>query len=272
MGITATASLAAVVMAIFLTRPAGDSVVIGTLARSNDGGIEVRSGFLRHRVLKVGGALRVDDTLTTRGSALVSLSRGGTLRIAAGSVLGVTGVTQLSVERGLIYVDLPPDSTHANPLRVMTRAGAVEHLGTEFEVMSDDQAVRIRVREGQIQFLGRSQTIVANAGTELLAMPGGPVTQRPVDTFGRDWLWTVALAPNYEIEGHRLIGFLYWVSRELGRPLEFADDPAREVARQTILHGSVNDQAPLDALSTVLATTSLTYDISGDTLRIYVRR
>lgn|ERR1039458_3700065 len=271
-GITAAASLGAVVMAIFLTRPAGEPAVIGSLARSNDGGIEVRSGLLRHRVLNVGDPLRTEDTLTTRGSVLVSLARGGTLRIAAGSVLSVTGITQLSVERGLIYVDLPPDSTHANPLRVMTRAGAVEHVGTEFEVMSDNQAVRIRVREGQIQFLGRSQTIIADAGTELLAMPGGQVARRPVETFGRDWLWTAALAPNCAIEGHRLIGFLSWISRELGRPLEFADAQAREVAQQTILHGSVNDQAPLEALSTVLATTSLTYEFRGDALRIYSRR
>jgi ferric-dicitrate binding protein FerR (iron transport regulator) len=269
-GFAVAASLAAVAVAFFATRPVENSSVVGSIARLKDGGIEVRSWVFGHRTLQVGDALRVGDTLTVRGPTLVTLARGGTLRIAAGSILGVTGVTQLSMERGLIYVDMPPsDSTNSNPLRVTTRAGAVEHVGTEFEVMSDDQTVRIRVREGQIRLLGQSQTIVADAGTELLATPRGQVTQRPIDTFGRDWLWIAALAPDYEIEGRPLIGFLRWVGREMGRSLEFADAHAREVADHAILHGSVKGQSPLDALSTVLATTSLTYEISGDALRIH---
>jgi hypothetical protein len=256
-------------VAWFVARPADESIVVGNLARFSDGSIEVRSWVFGHRTLQVGDALRVGDALTARGPTLLTLARGGTLRIVGGTTLGVTGPMQLSFERGLLYVDMPPGSPTTNPLRVTSRAGTVEHVGTEFEIMSGDQSVRIRVREGQIRFLGQSQTIVADAGTELLAMPGGQVTERPVDTFGRDWLWTAALAPDYEIEGSSLIEFLHWVSREMGRPLDFADAHAREVADHTILHGSVKGQAPMDALSTVLATTSLNYEISGDTLRIH---
>jgi hypothetical protein len=268
-GIAAAVGLLAAAVAWFVARPADESIVVGNLARFSDGSIEVRSWVFGHRTLQVGDALRVGDALTARGPTLLTLARGGTLRIVGGTTLGVTGPMQLSFERGLLYVDMPPGSPTTNPLRVTSRAGTVEHVGTEFEIMSGDQSVRIRVREGQIRFLGQSQTIVADAGTELLAMPGGQVTERPVDTFGRDWLWTAALAPDYEIEGSSLIEFLHWVSREMGRPLDFADAHAREVADHTILHGSVKGQAPMDALSTVLATTSLNYEISGDTLRIH---
>jgi FecR protein len=268
-GMAAAAGLAALMVGFFSMRSTGEPVVIGSLARLNDGGIDVRSGFLRQRALKVGNPLRVGDIVVTRGLALVTLARGGTLRIGAGSTVSVTQPTQLSLERGLIYVDMPLGSTASNPLRVITRAGAIEHLGTAFEVMSDQQVVRIRVREGRIRISSGSAVWVADAGIELLTTSGDQFSQRPFATFGRDWLWIAALAPDFQIEGQPLIGFLRWVSRELGRPLDFADDHAREVADTTILHGSVHGQAPIDALATVLATTSLTYALRDDRLWVH---
>jgi hypothetical protein len=62
------------------------------------------------------------------------------------------------------------------------------------------------------------------------------------------------------------MGFLRWVSRETGRPLNFADAKARQIADRTVLHGSVLHQAPIDAMSNVLATTSLTYEIRGNAI------
>jgi hypothetical protein len=272
LGLAAAASLAALTVGIFSMRSTGDSIVIGSLARLNDGGVDVRSGFLRHRALQVGNPLRVGDTLVTRGLALVTLSRGGTLRIGAGSMISVTDSTQLSLERGLIYVDMPPAATASNPLRVATRAGAIEHLGTEFEVMSDQQWVRIRVREGRIRLSRGSGVWETDAGTELLIKSDEQPSRRPFATFGRDWLWIAALAPDYVIEGQPLIGFLRWVSRELGRPLDFADAHAREVANTTILHGSLRGQAPVDALATVLATTSLTFELRGNSIWVHSSR
>jgi FecR protein len=268
LGLAAAAGFTALIVGIWSMRPTGESMVIGSLARLNDGGVEIRSGLFQHRALQVGEPLRVGDTLMTRGLALLTLARGGTLRVGAGSRLSVNQPTQLSLERGLMYVDMPPGSTASNPLRVMTRAGVIEHLGTEFEVMSDQQLVRIRVPEGQIRISRGSAVWVADAGTELLATRGDQFSQRPFATFGRDWLWIAALAPDYQIEGQPLIGFLRWVSRELGRPLDFADAHAREVADSTILHGSLHGQEPLVALATVLATTSLTYELRGD--RVWV--
>jgi hypothetical protein len=264
--LAAAAALAAVSAGLWLANPSVQAVSIGSMTRVAADGLEVRSGFLRHRRLKSGDPLRVGDRLTTGGPLLVTLARGGTLRIAAGTSLNIIGPARLALERGRIYLDIPPESSAVMPLRVATSAGIVEHVGTEFEVMSDDRAVRVRVREGRIRFLGRADTIVADAGTELLATPDKPISRRPIDTYGGDWLWTAALAPDYEIEGRSLIGFLAWVSRELGRPLDFSDAQARQIADRTILHGSVRDETPLDAMSNVLAATSLTYEIRGDTI------
>jgi hypothetical protein len=199
---------------------------------------------------------------------LVALRRGGTLRVAADSSLEFTAAGRVSLARGLIYVDIPPGSGNSPPLRILTHAGVIEHVGTAFEIKSDGRSVRVRVREGRIRFLGDNATVLADAGTELFATPGKALSERSIDVYGSEWLWAAALAPYYEIEGMPLIGFLQWVSRELGRSLEFADVNARQIADRTILHGSVIHQAPVEAMSNVLATTSLTYEIRGATILV----
>ena len=229
-GFAAAAGLVAVTLAIVLSAPVGDSALFGSVARLNDGGIELRSGWFRSQTLQVADALRVGQHLTVHGSALVTLPGGGSLRIGAGSSLYIAQATELSLERGLIYVDTPLGETPSNPLRVATVAGVVEHVGTQFEVMSDSKAVRIRVREGKVRFSSASGELEASAGTELLTMSGGQVARQSIPTYGRDWLWTAALAPDYDIEGRSLMGFLQWASRELGRPLDFADRQSRDVA------------------------------------------
>jgi hypothetical protein len=262
----AAAVVAAVGVAPWIARPPAQTIPMGSISRTDEGALSVLSAHFRSRNLTKGGELRVGDRLTAQGPALVALARGGTLRISARSELAVTSPSQISLERGLIYLDIPSGTGAGDPLRIITKAGAIEHIGTEFEVLSDDAAVRVRVREGRIRFVGRIDAVVADAGTELLAAPGKAIVQRPIETYGRDWLWTAALAPDYEIEGSSLIGFLRWVSRELGRPLNFADANARQIADRTVLHGSVRHQAPIDAMSNVLATTSLTYEIRGNAI------
>lgn len=263
----AAAAIAAVTIALLVERPYIPSASIGSIAKLSGGGLEVSFGIFRRRKLVAGDALRVGDRFTTQAPVLVTFAHGGTLRIAEGTSAHVTASSQLSLERGLVYLDFSPQPTVSNSLRVITREGAVEHIGTEFEVMSSDQAVRVRVREGSIRFIGASSTLVAGAGTELLAS-GDKVSQRSIATYGHEWLWTVALAPDFEIEGRPLNGYLQWASRELGCHLVFADSQARDLADLTILHGSVRGHTPADALADVLATTSLTYEINGGTLWI----
>ncbi|MDB6082152.1 MAG: hypothetical protein JWN43_33 [Gammaproteobacteria bacterium] len=269
--LAAAAALAAVTV-LWVARPVTQAASIGSMAQMGEEGVTVRTGLLQRRTLKNGDLLRVGYRFTTLAPVLVTLTRGGTLRIGAPSSLAVTGPGEVSLENGLVYLDIPPGLSTANPFRVITSAGAVEHVGTEFEVKSADRTVRIRVREGRIRFRGPDDTVVADAGTEILASPGKTVSTRSIDTYGGDWSWTMALAPNYEIEGKPLMGFLTWVSRELGRSLDFADADARQIADHTILHGSIHNQAPMDAMSNVLATTSLTYEIRGDTIWVHSGR
>jgi ferric-dicitrate binding protein FerR (iron transport regulator) len=264
------ASLAAAVLVIAVTTAwfakfAGEPVVFGSISRSEVNGIGMRHA---------GDLLRAGDTVRTQGPMLVLLAAGGSVRMAADSIVDITSATEIRLERGKIYVDLPPVPAAAARLNVWTHAGMIEHVGTGFEVLSDDSSVRIRVREGRIRLkavpgaAGDSNVVLAAAGTELLAVSGDGIARRPVLTYGSDWGWVANLAPTYEIEGQPLLNFLQWVSRELGRRLEFGDSEARDIAARTILHGSIRDHDPLDALANVLATTSLRYEILGDAIRV----
>jgi hypothetical protein len=263
----AVAALGAAAVVLLMTRHP-DQTAIGSLSKAS-AGLEVSTGLLRHRTLAVGEAVRAGDRLTARGAALIALTRGGSLRVAAGTDLELASPTQVALGRGLIYLDFPPGASAANPVRITTWKGTIEHVGTEFEVMSDDREVRVRVREGRIRFQSQSAMVVADAGTELLAASGNDVSRRSIDTYGGEWLWTTTLAPDYEIEGQPLIGFLQWVGREMGRRVDFDGSRTREVAERTVLHGSIRGQPPLDALSNVLASTSLAYELRGD--KIWIR-
>ncbi|MDB6088013.1 MAG: hypothetical protein JWN85_797 [Gammaproteobacteria bacterium] len=248
--------------------PVTAPVSFGSIARSETGDVEVRSALVLHHALHAGDVLRTGDKFTAQGPTLVALSSGGTLRIAGNSVVEITSATEIRLERGMIYVDKPPALGGSGRLRVLTQAGLLEHLGTAFEVLSEGQKVRVRVREGRIRMHTGSSDVVADAGTELLATPDREVSQHPIPTYGGDWLWVAALTPDYDIEGQALLGYLQWVTRELGQRLEFADAHAREVAERTILHGTVRGRAPLDSLANVLATTTLAYELRGDTIWI----
>jgi ferric-dicitrate binding protein FerR (iron transport regulator) len=262
--LAATIAVCALALGWF-ARPGGTAAAsFGSISRLNSGDLDVRFAMVRHHSLQAGSPVRVGDILTAQGPALISLAGGGTLRITGATVVHVMGANEIRLERGLIYVDKPLAAS--GNLRVLTRAGTVEHVGTEFEILSTDQQVRVRVREGRIRLRSASGDVMADAGTELLATSDGKVVQHSINTYGRDWLWVAALAPEYEIEGHPLVDFLQWVSRELGQPVKFADEHAREVAEHTILHGTVHGRAPLDALANVLATTTLVYEMHGETI------
>jgi ferric-dicitrate binding protein FerR (iron transport regulator) len=267
----AWASLAAAVLVIAVTTAwfakfAGEPAVFGSISRADGNGIDMR--------FHAGDPLRTGDTVKAHGPMLVLPAAGGSLRIAADSTVRIASAAEIRLERGKVYIDLPPAPDRLARLNVWTHAGLIEHVGTGFEVLSDDTGVRIRVREGRIRLrstaaAGNAKAILADAGTELLAVSGGAIVQRPVATYGPDWSWVASLAPAYEIEGQPLLDFLQWVSRELGRRLEFGDAHAHDIAARTILHGSIHDHEPLDALANVLATTSLRYEVLGDAIRVH---
>jgi len=262
------AGLAAIiVIAVVVLRSTGKPDTLGVIARIEGDGLILRHTFLPDRKLAVGTTLHSREVFTAGGSVLIELKEGGTLRVARGTRLEVTGGGAVAVEEGEAYADLPPGSTRASTFVVRTPFGLVEHLGTQFDV-SVNNDLRIRVREGRVRLRRDSDTETVAAGTELLVPRNGPTTQRAIATHGPEWSWVEALEPDYVIENRALIEFLQWAARETGRRLSFMDEHAHEVAEETRLHGSISGLSPGKALETVLTTTSLRYEFEDGVVKV----
>ena len=231
------------------------------------GMVELR-GWWRESPVAAGAELHADQRLEARGSALLALQGGGNLRLARNSELKVISADTLRLDRGEIYVDIPPASRAPRSFVAITSAGEFRHLGTQFALSVSDGGTRLRVREGSVQWHTARGESTVDAGTEVLIDRNLNITRRDLDVAGEQWAWTEAMAPDVDIEDRPLAEFLDWVARETGRKLEFADDATRQQAASIRMHGNVHGLAPLTALKAVMASTSLRLDLPSGVIRV----
>jgi FecR-like protein len=258
---------AATVLGALLVQMLTSSPTLGIVARIDRGALVSLRWVLPDQRLGLRAALRVGNVLVAGEPVLVELRRGGTLRIAGGSRLEVTAADEVSLDKGEVYMDFPPDLHRASAFVVRTPLGLVEHLGTQFDVAVSNE-LRIRVREGSVRLRRGSQTEAAGAGTELVVPPVGQTSQRSIALHGPEWSWVESLEPDFPIEDRKLSDFLRWAARETGRQVSFLDEHAREVAERTRLHGSIHGLSVTQALETVLAGTSLQYNFEQGRIEV----
>jgi ferric-dicitrate binding protein FerR (iron transport regulator) len=261
-GLAATTVIGASLLQMFARAPA-----LGIVTRVDRGALVALHGILPDQPLEARAALRVGNVLVASAPVLVHLQSGGTLRIAGGSRLEVTAADEVSLEKGEVYVDLPPELHRICAFVVRTSFGLVEHLGTQFDVAVGSE-LRIRVREGSVRLRRGSQTQTAGAGTEFVVPRVGQASQQSIATHGSEWSWVEALEPDFPIEDRKLNEFLQWAARETGRQVSFLDEPARALAERTRLHGSIQGLSVTQALETVLATTSLRYNFEQGRIEV----
>jgi len=263
-GLAACLAILAVTAAIVL-RPAESAVLVGSIAQGQEDGLQVHSGLFATRVAGPGAQLHVGERWETNGSTVIDLAGGGQMRLARDTVIEASEGNHFSLRAGRAYLDFPARAAH---FVLHTARGYIEHLGTQFEVISSGDDVRIRVREGSVQLHTPEGTEVTRAGQELFVPESGARERRRISTYGGDWGWVEAIAPRYDIEDRSVAEFLIWVARETGRHVDFVDDRSRDVAVQTRLHGSIRKLGPLEALTRVLETTSLRAELHDDTIRV----
>ena len=244
-------------------------LLAGTIERVDSGALSVRLGLFQSHAASSGELLHTGERWVATGSVVITLASGGTLRMAPGTSIEATRPNQMELFAGRAYLDFAPGTA---AFALDTPLGSIEHVGTQFEAAIVEDNLRVRVREGTVRVFGASSTVTAEKGTELSIPPTGAIVRRPIPTYGPEWAWVDALAPDYDIENKPLIDFLSWVGRETGRRVDFADEHVRAVARETLLHGSVQGLKPLDALDRVLSTTSLRFELQGDSIRVSSRR
>jgi ferric-dicitrate binding protein FerR (iron transport regulator) len=269
--LSAAAAVAVLALAVgwnsFMPNTANSGVVLGTLARAEAPGI-VESRYLRDVNFVVGSPLRTGQSLDARGDSLVALAGGGNLRVARASAVEVVAANAIKLERGELYVDIPPGSRGSDRFMVATPAGEFRHVGTQFAIALVNGATRLRVREGSVLWHASDGDSTVNAGTEVLIDRGRAVTRRPIATAGRDWAWAESMAPDFEIENRPLQEFLEWFARETGRKLVISDDAVRKQVATIRMHGNVHGLTAMEALSAVMSATTLRFELPEGVIRV----
>ena len=270
----ATITLAAV--ALWSARPlllqspgqkmAAVSVTVGSV-RAKAGWLDSWQPVSAHETFRVG------ETLATSpdGRAALSLDDNLSIRLDHDTRIAFVDPQRISIESGAVYVDSgrgaqPPSDER---LQIVTPAGAVRHVGTQYEARIVGTDVRIAVREGKIELNTREGTMQrVAAGEQMIISSAGSVVRSSVPSYGARWQWVSATAPSFDIEGHSLAEFLSWAARELGRDVVFDSTETQAEASRVQLSGSIAGLSPDDALSAVLPTTPLRSEVSNGQLLV----
>jgi ferric-dicitrate binding protein FerR (iron transport regulator) len=268
---TLSVAAAAAVIAIAISinwrqvkTPAAASAIARLLAST--GAVQIESPGATARTIQLGDQVSADAVVrTTDARATFALLSGGEVRVDAGTVVRFTGARAMTLERGGIYLDSGGAQTG---LAVTTPAGTVHDIGTRFEVRVIDRAIHIRVREGRIALEHGGVRDEASYGTELVAQPDGRVVSQPIAPYDPGWTWATRAAPVFRVEGATLAAFLDWIVREGGRAVSFADPALATTAGATVLHGSIEGLSIDDALTVILPTCGLTFEIQNDHVAI----
>jgi ferric-dicitrate binding protein FerR (iron transport regulator) len=267
----AASLLVAVLGAWLATDRSGAQVPVATMAVALDG-VEVRSNWLRGwQRAGAGRPLSAGDILRTgaNGRAALVLAGIASARLDHGTRLRIAAADRLVIESGALYVDA--GASGDSRLAVETPAGVVRHIGTQYEVRVEGTDVRLRVREGRVEWRSNAGNVEnGRAGEQLTIAADGAVSRAQAPRFGESWAWIASATPAIDIEGRPLAEFLVWAGRELGREIVFATPAVAEEASSIVVHGSIDGLTPVQALEAVLETTSVRGTLAGD--RIVVRR
>lgn len=270
------AAAAVLVLAIAATqRPApGPESAADTLrlARVEQaiGAVRVRRGGDASTAAEAGLTLHAGQEVVTGNGARLSFRwrDGSSVRVDEHTSLHLTGSGAIDLARGRVYVDAGGPSADADAPVILTPAGPVRHLGTQYMAAVRNGVTRISVREGLVAVGAGQRT--ASGGQELAVGPGGRPSFRAIPVYGDDWLWAQALAEPFESDGKTIADFLDWVGRETGHRVEFASAKAARLAGETELRGTI-ELDPMSALEPVLQTSDLVCDVDDGIIRVRLR-
>ena len=201
---------------------------------------------------------------TLNGRVALSLPGDASLRIDAATELTLTATREIELVAGILYIDSGGDAAEA-PFQVTTALGIVRDIGTQFEVASFEEGLRVRVRDGAVRVEGIADTeLLGSAGEQVSLTADGEIGRGFFLPFDSAWAWVETLAEAPDIEGKSLMLFLDWVARETGRELRFDEAATEARARTVILHGSADNLTPMRALDVMLSTTDFDYSLRSD--------
>src|SRR5690606_26918450 len=207
----------------------------------------------------VGQLIRVGDIMQTdaQSRAAVSFPAGLSLRLDRDTRINVDANDRITLASGAVYIDAPPGLGSANDLTVDTAAGSVQHVGTQYEVRTQADAMVVSVREGRVRVTNSTTSNTGDAGQVLRLTSNGQLTRSSLAASDPHWQWAMQSAPDFDIDDQSLATFLQWIARETGRQVVYSTPQAEAAAEAVKLRGSISGLDADIALTTVLATTQL---------------
>jgi ferric-dicitrate binding protein FerR (iron transport regulator) len=250
--------LAVAATALVLTPSEGPRQRVAVVAV---GSARVKSGtWSRWRALHERSEVDAGEVIATAADGRVALELPGgvSLRLDHDTRVSVTDAQHVAIVSGAVYVDSGQSvQPYDERLQIVTPAGAIRHVGTQYEVQLVGSGVRIAVREGKVELsLTGGATRHAVAG-EQMVVSSGDIEKMPIARNDFTWRWAAQVAPAFDIDGRSVADFLAWVSRETGREVAFATPEAEAQAAHVTLSGSIAGLNPEEALAAVLPTTPL---------------
>jgi hypothetical protein len=141
-------------------------------------------------------------------------------------------------------------------LDIITPAGRLRHVGTQYMTAVSPAGTTVSVRSGKIALdLSGTEHLVAR-GEQMRVSGDGKRSVRQIDTWGESWRWTERITPAFDSDGKNIAELIGWVAGETGHLVEFTTVEAENQARQTILRGRL-ELEPMKALSTITQTSGM---------------
>jgi ferric-dicitrate binding protein FerR (iron transport regulator) len=268
--LTLAASIAALAVGGFIAQGSLDSPTsaaepIARIARVI-GTVRVRADTASDwtEVHEGAGSLPAGTTVRTDTASKLALQVDEvSVRVAGNAEIVLDSLSQLRLVRGKIYVDTGHDSAPGR-MSVITPAGAVSDVGTQFEVQYDGAGYHVRIREGEVLLRHDARRQRGRAGEQLSIAASGAIRVTPMAPDDPAWHWVHALASAPDVDNQPLAVLVAWVARESGVKVRYATPAVERRAMTTILHGSIRNLEPLEALSVMLATTDLQHEVLAD--------
>jgi len=203
--------------------------------------------------------------------ASFTMADGVSVRLDGGTRLTLTSAHSFDLERGAVYLDVPPGAGRGERYEVHTALGVTQDVATQFEVRlvagPKESKLRVRVREGKVELQHGQEKLAAEAGVELSASKTGPVTKGLLIAGDSSWDWVGTVAPPFALEGKSARQFLDWACREGGWTLKLNGVGEKELSAAQV-HGTLTGLGAAEALDTVLPACGLTHRFEGTTLVI----
>jgi ferric-dicitrate binding protein FerR (iron transport regulator) len=197
MSFAIAAGVLAVAFGVWVAAPrmTGPAEAVATLALAT-GEVRVRSGWLGGwRAIGAGHSLESGQSVQTGsgGRGVLTLPGGVSARMDQDTRILLAGRDQVVLERGALYVDARPGPSPAAPLEVVTPAGLLRHVGTQYEVRLLEPGVRLRVREGRVEWQAKSGASRRGRRTAHDRRCGSFV--RAPTALRESWDWLAATTP-----------------------------------------------------------------------------